>query len=268
MRQLSRHLLVVGLLLSGQHVYAGAWTLKEGSGYNKIALNVFEADESFGVAAPGFEEFNDITVNYYGEFGLTDKLTFITQIPLRQSENDTVTGSTETTGIGDVDIGLRYNLINSSWVLSTQVLYKAPFLYDEDEDLPLGNGQSDVELRLQLGRSLYPYGYVGLEAGYRFRAEDPSDEFRYLVEYGFDLTSKIYLRSKVDVILAVDSTDVELQADGNPNFPNAFDLGRLELSAGYKFNDRSGVEFTYTESLFGENILDGDTYQLGFVFSF
>ncbi len=268
MTQLSRYLLGVGLLAVGPLVHAGAWTLKENDNYNKVAINYFEATDTFGPAAEGFEKFTDYTVNYYGEFGLSDKVTFITQVPLRQSKNSTVTGSAETTGVGDVDLGLRLNLIESDWVVSTQLLYKAPFLYDEDADLPLGNGQSDLELRLQLGRSLFPYGYLGLEAGYRYRAEEPSDEFRFLAEYGFDLTPKIYLRSKVDVILAVDSTDIVVETDGNPNFPSAFDLGRLEISAGYKINKDIGVEFTFTEALFGENILDGDGYQLGFVFAF
>ena len=144
---------------------------------------------------------------------------------MRRSENETTLGDTESTGIGDVDFGLRYNLVDSDWVVSTQLLYKAPFFYSEDNDLPLGNGQSDIELRLQLGRSLYPYGYLGLEAGFRYRDEDPSDEFRFLAEYGFDLSEKVYLRTKVDVILATESTDIVVQTDGNPLFPSAFDLG-------------------------------------------
>lgn len=262
-----RPTLAIAFLFFCQFAYAGAWTLAKGTGYNKVAVNVFQADDQFGTGQAGFEEFNDVTIGYYAEYGLTDKLTFIGQIPFRRSNNETLGVTTETTGIGDVDLGLRYNLLNDKWVFSTQFLYKAPFLYDEDEELPLGNGQSDLEVRLQLGKSLYPYGYLGLETAYRFRAEDPSDEIRYLVEYGFDLTSNIYLRAKLDVIQAIDSTDVVLTSDGNPNFPNAFDLSNVETSAGYKFGDKTSVEFTFTQAVSGENILDGDTFQFGFVFA-
>lgn len=253
---------------SSPEANAGAWTLPKGAGYNKVAVNYFEADETFGTAAAGFEEFTDFTVNYYAEYGITDKLTFIGQIPLRRSVNETDTNRDDTSGIGDVDLGIRYNLLNKKWVLSTQYLYKAPFLYDEDEALPLGNGQSDLEFRVQIGRSLHPYGYLGIEAAYRFRAEDPSDEYRYLLEYGFDASEKIYLRAKLDVIEALDSTDVVVTDDGNPNFPLAFDLGKVETSIGYKFNQRSSIEFTYTQSVFGDNILDGDTFQFGYVYAF
>lgn len=258
--------LQLSLLFMSANTFAGAWTLKEGDVYNKIAINYFEANDTFGQGAEGFEEFTDLTLNYYGEFGLTDDLTFIAQVPLRRSENTSFGESTDNAGVGDIDLGLRYNFINSKWVVSGQALYKAPFLYDEDDNLPLGNGQSDLEFRLQLGRSLYPYGYLGIEAGYRVRFEEPSDEFRYLVEYGFDISEKVYLRTKLDAIIAIDSTDIDLGTDGNPNFPNAFDLTRVEASAGYKINPKSAIEFTYTKSLSGENSLDGDTFQLGYVF--
>ena len=247
--------------------FAGAWTLEKGKVYNKLAVNYFEADETFGTGQDGFEEFTDFTLNYYVEAGITDRLTFISQVPLRRSTNEVVGDRTDNTGIGDIDLGLRYNFVNSGWVFSGQALYKAPFLYDEDDDLPLGNGQSDFEFRLLLGRSLYPYGYFGVEAAYRFRAEDPSDEIRYLVEYGFDLTSKAYLRAKLDIIDAVDDTDV-IVSDGSPQFPNAFDLTRYEASAGYKFNDQSSFEVTYTGSISGDNILDGDAIQIGWVYQF
>ena len=258
---------LAGLFPAGQ-AHAGAWTLEENKAYHKVAANFFISDDTFGASAEGFEEFTDYTLNYYVEYGLTDRVTLISQVPLRHSENVASGDSIDNFGVGDVDIGLRYKLLDANkWVLSSQFLYKAPFLYDEDDDLPLGNGQSDFEFRLQAGRSLYPYGYLGLELGYRFRSEEPSDEFRYLVEYGFDLNEQVYLRTKLDVIKAIDSTDVELDGTGNPLFPSAFDLGRVEASVGYKINSRSSIEFTFTESIFGENILDGQTYQLGYVFS-
>ncbi len=266
MTNFPRAALVFAALTVSSTTYAGAWTLEQGKVYNKLAVNYFEADDTFGQGQAGFEEFSDFTLNYYVEAGITDRLTFIGQVPLRRSTNEVVGDSTDNSGIGDVDLGLRYNFINSGWVFSGQALYKAPFLYDEDDDLPLGNGQSDFEFRLLLGRSLYPYGYFGVEAAYRFRAEEPSDEIRYLVEYGFDLTSKTYLRAKLDIIEAVDDTDVLITTDGNPQFPNAFDLTRYEASAGYKINDKSSFEVTYTGSISGDNILDGDAIQIGFVY--
>ena len=71
-----------------------------------------------------------------------------------------------------------------------------PYLYDEKDPLALGNGQEDFEFKLLLGKSLNSYGYVGAEFGYRLRTDSPSDEYRYLLEYGFNVNSNLYSTSK------------------------------------------------------------------------
>ena len=119
-------------------------------------------------------------------------------------------------------------------------------------------------------------GYGGLEVGYRVRTEDPVDEFRFLVEYGFDLNDKTYLRTKLDGIHAASSTD--LQDDFsvplspnvafNPQLPLEFDLGRLEYTAGYKFRDGFAAEITGTTAVYGDNTLKGTNIQFAIVASF
>ncbi|MGF1606590.1 MAG: hypothetical protein ACFB22_09655 [Rhodothalassiaceae bacterium] len=261
-------LTALACVTAGQPAWAGAWTLPKGAGYNKAALNLFFSDDTFGPAAPGFERFSDINVNYYGEYGLQDNLTLIGQLLLRRSTTTFDGDQTVNAGAGDFDLGLRYNFLNDGFVLSGQFLFKGPYLYDEDAALPLGNGQEDFEFRLQLGRSLHPFGYFGVEAAYRLRLEEPADEFRYLIEYGFDATENLYLRTKLDVIESLGNTDPVFDPSGNPNFPFAFDLGRLEGTAGWRFSDTWSGEFTFTRNLFGDNILRGNSYQFGLIYEF
>ena len=120
-------------------------------------------------------------------------------------------------------------------------------------------------------------GYGGLELGYRFRTDDPVDEFRFLVEYGFDLSDKVYLRTKLDGIHAAQSSDVEgaivdpdtiFQVATNPQLPLEFDLGRLEYTAGYKINDTLGAEITGTTAIYGDNTLSGTNIQVALVSTF
>lgn len=178
--------------------------------------------------------------------------------------------TTDNSGVGDVDLGLRYRLIDGPFIFSVQGLFKAPFLYSEDADLSLGNGQIDVEGRALLGKSLGKLGYFGVEAGYRFRADDPVDEFRYLVEYGFDLSSDIYLRTKLDGTLGLGDVDAGIDNANlaNPSLPLAFDLGKLEYTAGYKLNKTWAVEVTGTTNIYGENTLRGTNVQFAIVGQF
>jgi len=250
--------------------HAGAWTAKEGESYHKLSVNIFDTNERFGDELPDFENFRDYNVTYYGEIGLQDDLTFFASVPFKDLQNTSAGITTNNSGIGDVDVGLRYRLANGPFIVSLQGLVKAPIFYDEDDELPLGNGQTDLEGRLLVGRSLGKAGYFGLEAGYRFRAQEPVDEFRYLVEYGVDLSSELYVRAKLDGTIALGSASIATESanPGNPSLPLAFDLGKLETTAGYKFSDSFAAEFTATQSLYGDNTLRGTNFQFAIVAQF
>jgi len=248
---------------------AGAWTAPQGDTYLKGAVNYFESNNRFG-AEDGFENFQNLNFNVYVEHGLRDDLTFFASGSLTDIENTSDGVETNGFGVGDIDLGLRYRLIDGPVIVSVQGLFKAPYLYSEDAELPLGNGQEDFEGKLLLGKSFGKYGYGGLEAGYRFRTDDPVDEFRFLVEYGFNATENIYLRSKLDGIIAAQSTDVsaaEAQAI-NPQLPLEFDLVRVEYTVGYKFSDTWAGEVTGTTAVAGSNTLRGNNVQVALVATF
>lgn len=268
-------LLISGLLsasiLSPAASFAGAWTAPKGDVYFKSAINYFSTTERFGDDdLGGFERFRDVNASFYLEYGLQDNLTFFAATAVKDLRNTANGADTNNFGVGDVDLGLRYNLINGPFVFSVQGLFKAPFLYDEDADLPLGNGQIDVEGRALIGKSLGKLGYFGLEAGYRFRADDPVDEFRYLVEYGFDLSKSAYFRTKLDGTLGLGTIDdtVDISNAANPSLPLAFDLGKLEYTLGYKLDKRWSVEVTGTSNIYGQNTLRGTAVQFAIVGQF
>jgi len=251
---------------------AGAWTAKQGDSYLKGAVNYFETSNRFG-PENGFENFRNTNLNIYWEYGVQDNLTFFATGSLTDLENRANGQETSGSGIGDIDVGLRYRLIDGPVIVSVQGLFKAPYLYDEDSELPLGNGQEDFEGKLLFGKSFGDLGYGGLEVGYRVRTEAPVDEFRYLVEYGFDLNERTYLRTKLDGIHAASSSDVDTailtpEAGLNPQLPLEFDLGRLEYTAGYKFNDTIAAEITGTTAVYGDNTLKGTNIQFAIVSSF
>jgi hypothetical protein len=164
-----------------------------------------------------------------------------------------------------VDLGLRCKLLDSDriGVVSSQLLVKIPGAYDSRDPLPLGNGQFDTEARLLYGRSLYPLlpGYGNVEIGYRWRAEAPSDEIRYLVEFGLDITRDFYTRAKLDGTISVNNGK-KRDSGGNPTTTNNFDLGKLDLTVGYKAAPNWGVEVSYVPTIYGQNTAAGATYSL------
>ena len=152
-------------------------------------------------------------------------------------------------------------------VIAAQTLVKIPEAYNKNDALPVGNGQYDFEVRLLYGRSLYPLipGYYNFEVGYRWRLGDPSDEVRYLVEFGIDVTKDVYARAKLDGIYSMDNGE-RLGTAGNPTTTNNFDIGKLDMALGYKMSKQWGLEFGYTPAIYGQNTSLGATYSIAMAF--
>ncbi|MFT6991206.1 MAG: hypothetical protein ACJASL_003193 [Paraglaciecola sp.] len=252
-----------------QATLAGAWVAAKDSGYGKLSLNTYSADEFEG-DSPNFGEFNSSNVTYYGEYGLGSNFALYGSVTYQWLEQqDNVGNEVTSNGLGDTEIGVRYQWQAEPFVLSTSLLVKLPYLYDENDALPRGNDQEDIEFRVLVGKSLYPYGYFGVEAGYRLRTDAPSDEYRYLLEYGIDFNENAYFRTKLDGILSANNADEISSSNeqvGNLTLLPEFDLGKVELTVGYNFGrpnkKRWGLEFTYTKEVYGENTLQGDGFQL------
>jgi len=249
--------------------FAGAWTAPQGSFYEKLAYNYYYSHQFFasnGSRSGSFshDKFTDHDVSNYFEFGLTNDLTVLNALAYKWLQNADDTGHTSASGLGDVDLGLRYKLLDgSAGIFSTQLLVKVPGAYGKGDALPLGNGQFDTELRLLYGRSLYPAipGYANFELGYRWRDGDPSDELRYLVELGVDLTRNLYARTKLDGTYSLDNGKRTDQS-GNPTATNNFDLGKLDLALGYKITPALGLEVSYRPDVYGQNTAAGANYSL------
>jgi len=123
---------------------AGAWVAKKGASYNKIGVSDYSATEFFG-GNPDLGEFEGSSISYYGEWGLGNNWGVFTSLLYQDITQSDSSGTTiENDGLGDIDIGVKYQWQAEPFVLSTQLLAKLPYLYDEDDALPLGNGQEDI----------------------------------------------------------------------------------------------------------------------------
>ena len=254
--------------------WAGAWTQKKGAGYHRLAGTYYVSDHDFdhrGDARPSKDhgEFIEYAINYYGEYGLWDSVTVFGSLYYKDMEREDDYMTYSTSGVGDMDLGLRFQLYNGKLgVISLQGLVKLSAFYDEDDPMPLGNGQNDYELRLMMGRSLWPVvpGYINLEAGYRLRDEDPADEFRCLIEVGTDLGQKCYLRAKLDALVSIKNGDTATDNWGNPTHTLEYDLAKLDMTFGMKLTPALALELGCTPAMWGENTSKGTTYTIALSF--
>jgi hypothetical protein len=278
-------LVIFLLLLIPSWLFAGAWTQEKGCIYQKLSYSYYFTDKNFGKGG-GYDEaakkkgirfeFMSRDITWYGEIGAMDNLTFIWSVSQknmawakkRRSDDKKLLSSTHSC-LGDLDLAVKYSFSNGPTALSAQFLFKSELFYDNDETIMPGNNQSDYELRLLAGRSLWPWGYVNVEAGYRWRTQAPADEFRYLVEYGLDW-KKFYTFVKLNGIMSAHNGDQPSSKQltgtykGNPSLGIEYDLGTLDFTVGRKLLYGFALE-DYRSDLYGENIADGYTLGLSLV---
>jgi len=306
-------MIAVFVCAAASSAWAGAWCMKEEALYSKLSYNYYFTVDTFDDDGhkhrnPNGSSFRDENITWYNEYGLLDNFTLFASVPYKmlysrfksiEKAGDAKrlkSTSERYDGLGDVDLGVRYGLLKDPVVLSLQLLTKAAWFYDGDEEVPPGNNQNDYELKMLLGKSLWPFpGYCGLELGYRWRTSAPSDECRYLVEFGVNPTKKISMRAKLDGIASVKNASLPEQrpaissyidydtgqliktvskpgdagsAFANPSLGYEYDLGKLELTLGYQQNKNWSFEFTYTNYPYGESIAAGDQYSVALVYYF
>ncbi len=216
-------LLLAGCFFISNEAFS-AWTQAKGHSYNSLTLSYYKTTKTYttlvteGPAARVVnthtkpfasedEEFTSTKITYYGEYGITDKITAILSVPYDwQRSNDTLrfAGEAGPSGIGDINLGLRHklvdNILGSGVLSSAQVEVKVPEAYRYDNplhDLSLGDGQYDTTLAILFGRGL-PGGYIWVNAGYKWRFKNseyedlsfkPSDQIKVTIGGGYTVSS-------------------------------------------------------------------------------
>ena len=263
-------------LIFSSSLFAGAWTMKKNHIYSRLSFNYYYADKEFKYShhKRHFKwdgKYKDKNIGLYVEYGLTDRITLLTSLYYKKIEKKDDYIKMTTSGVGDIDFGVKLNIFKGKkGVFSVQTLVKIPEAYDEDDALPLGNGQYDYELRAMMGLSLWPHipGYVNMEFGYRWRTEAPSDELRYLFEFGTNFTKNLYARIKLDGIRGMNNGKKKYDFSGNPTLNYNYDLGKLYITAGYKLKNNYFIEFEVAPEIYGKNTSSGTTYTFAVGVSF
>ena len=268
-------LALIAPLLEGavNQVMAGAWSQPAGHYYTKLSGIFYSADEVYnerGVRqAQGMDDdsFDGSQGFLYVEYGLRERLTVVSQVNAGVlAAMDTFT-KRETTGIGDVDLGVKYQLTDGPVVLSPFATLKIPTGYNEHFDPPMGTGHADLELRLLAARSLYPLPvYVGAESGFRFRGGEYSNQLPYFLEVGVTPHPRVFAKGYVSGINTRTSDEESTGEVGSLQVSEG-DFTKLGFNGAYKLAGPMWVDVLVESIIDGENVGAGVSWGLGFSYS-
>jgi len=166
----------------------------------------FDDKDNVIKGAPG-TGFTSYSANLYVGYGISRRLDFIAIIPYLYQQNAIAPGNTLIdAGLGDMTIGLSYNLVNFNYVrfLSIGVSGIVPLYKSSNGISPLGLGNYGTEVKLMycgnLPKDVASKGYFNAEFAYRkyYDAQGP-DQISFTGTVGYPITKHNQL--SLDILL-------------------------------------------------------------------
>lgn len=246
-------LCIFSFLILQDILIAGAWAQPKDHYYVKLSYGYSSANSIFGMNFPA--TFDNYNIYFYGEYGIIDKLTTSLSMPLfKKSVNEAnfVLGKTSGYLAGDLEFLVKYQFLEGPVVSSIALGAKLPIGYDVYDLPPIGNGETDFDVKLLLGASLYPLPiYLTGDVGYRQRGSAFMDEINYSFEAGYTLLENYLLRIMTTGIKSTSTSNNESDLLG---FPLAQDQVRYGGGIIYMLNKNIELDFTYLKTTSGTNI--------------
>ena len=297
------------LVANGRPAHAGPWSLSPGEYYSQFLGGWSSSDTYYDQAGGRYflekgglvEERSLLS---YTELGWKKNLSFVLGIPVRsvtRTEGAVANHAVlmTTTGFADAQLGVRYRISNGPSAAAVQLDWKPPLSYDRDLRLTredsllagdtngdgdslnmfiarqlsrpiLGDGQNDLTLSLHLGTALSKIrGFVQVDAGYRYRFEDPRDQLVGGADLGFWLARSIMVagRYKGNYTLETSGLSPVSEKYGAGTDPNErFVRHRAGPMLIYRVDDRLDLIASTLHTFTAKNVLHTDEVFVGIAF--
>jgi hypothetical protein len=259
-----RVILAMGLMSYATSVFAGAWTLEEGTGQLIFTNTAMTATNLFstGYALQPTPRYNKDEAQALIEYGVTNWLTAMVA-PSLQHVDIAAPFSAERSGLGYTDLGGRARIwSDASWVASAQVTFRIPGTYDNTNPAAIGYTDPEVDLRGLVGYS-FKVGtlpsFMDVEVAQRFRIGGPPDEFRADITLGIHATDKW--------LLLAQSFNVTSEGAGTWGF-GSFGYYKLQLSAVYAVTKSVSLQLGGYSTYWGRNALQENGLVVGAWYKF
>lgn len=207
--------------------WAQAWTRSQGGGYAQLGLSTITYASLYGDGDIDDIELNrevtDRTLQLYGEYGLTDKLTISTSIPLKLLETNedletssffpTPLESGDLTALGNVSVAGIYKLPQTkNWVATAKLrLDMNTASYEEETGLRTGFDAWGIAPSLNGGYGS-KYFFATSEVGLNLRTNNYSHQFFANFQAGINLNQLVFLISTLEVLQSFENGNFD---DGN-----------------------------------------------------
>jgi hypothetical protein len=195
MKYFSSTILILVFSIFTVSVQAQAWTKDKGHGFFKLDYSLLSGNKLFDDDAKiiDYRDYQFSTVSFYGEYGLSRRLSLVGYVPLIQNNKVKASGNmpkASNTAFGDIDVALRYALFKDKFPLTVTLQLGLPTGdHDDVNELFTGDGEFNQMVKVSSGGGTEKWWIQG-GLGYNNRSENFSDEIRFDAEFGIKLFNK------------------------------------------------------------------------------
>lgn len=243
------------------------WTPKKGNAYTQLSFtSIANYNTLFGDPDYNTErEITDQTLQFFAEYGLTDKTSLLLNIPFKMIETGALdtqifrpastTSATENT-LGNIKFGIKHNFYNKKWVVSGQFSIEAnTSSFDAVSGIRTGYDAWTFTPMFLAGRGFgktYVQGFIGANV----RTNDYSSNFRIGGEVGKKLGKSIWLIGFLDVSTSFKNGDIVLPNENLVTglYVNDQEFAAFGLKAIGEITNNFGITAGYGGAFSGNNV--------------
>lgn len=275
--------LTIALTLPAFMNAQSGWTKAKGTYFLKLDYSSYTSSDFRNNNGNRLKtsEFSQNAVSFYGEYGITNRLTAVTFIPLYKQNGYETTN--KVSGFGDVKLELKYALLQKSFPLSISIAPELPtgkkdnFAVNKNNpleriNLPSGDGEFNVWTTLAVSHSftpsrLYASAYSAFNYRTKYKERNFQNQYQAGFELGYQFFDKLWLNSKVSILTGIGAkpeTADFIRGDGTSytgvSVGGLYEIGKnFGITAQY-FNSNSAI--VKAQNIYANNIFSvGIVYQ-------
>lgn len=201
--------------------FAGAWSLEKGSFFSELSSKFHSTDTKYnknGSKKKFFygSEYEEYRVELKMHYGVTNDINLFLSVPYKWIKYENFMSSDKNKDFEDLSFGLKYRIKEehdsvACPTISLLIKGKVPLGYDELESPSIGDGETEPEFRLLIGR-LFKNSFInsiGGEVGYQKRKNELPDKIPYFMEFNFRAKEYIIFRTILDGIIVTEDSGKE-----------------------------------------------------------
>lgn len=240
-------------------VFAGAWTRGKGNillvpyYYFYQASGYYDTNWKFNLLQNG-GYFDGLGFGLYFEYGFSDRFNLVGNFSFVRNRWIDNYNYKSNSDFGDFEIGLKFKIFESRFVLSFQTLAIIP-AYSMDREPLVGYGEYAGEVKILFAGGLRPFSlnsYFNIELGYRRFYSKVAPQLRFQILYGINLGWRWQAIFQVDGVNSIGEGTFSTRF--NPSIETDYNEGKLSVSLAHRFTYKAWLQAGVFYDVYGRKI--------------